>query len=181
MSNSYVFTSSMAYPMSPKCAYRWCRQYKDRGYCASEPEWQLLNALNAQGMCHLTWMKLNTNDYMKIQIRRGLFETNSSSIHSITLASDAEYDGWNNGDFLYGSVHERLVSLETIKNTDMLNDDYLNWKEDSGYKRFLTFDEFFENCSYIDYCETFDTEKDINGVMVHVFGYYWHDWWLNCL
>lgn len=31
---------------------------------------------------------------MKEVIRRGIFETNSSSVHSITMCSDDEYNKW---------------------------------------------------------------------------------------
>ena len=35
---------------------------------------------------------------MKRQIRRGVFETNSSSTHSITLMMKKDYDRWQKGD-----------------------------------------------------------------------------------
>lgn len=38
---------------------------------------------------------------MKRQIRRGVFETNSSSVHSITMCSDSEFDRWENGELLF--------------------------------------------------------------------------------
>ena len=38
---------------------------------------------------------------MKRQIRRGVFETNSSSTHSITLMMKKDYDRWQKGEDLY--------------------------------------------------------------------------------
>ena len=38
---------------------------------------------------------------MKRQIRRGVFETNSSSTHSITMCSGEEYDKWCSGKLLF--------------------------------------------------------------------------------
>lgn len=39
---------------------------------------------------------------MKRQVRREVFETNSSSTHSITMCMKSDYDRWNNGEiFLY--------------------------------------------------------------------------------
>lgn len=39
---------------------------------------------------------------MKRQIRRGVFETNSSSTHSITMCMKSDYDRWSNGEgFFY--------------------------------------------------------------------------------
>lgn len=39
---------------------------------------------------------------MKVQIRRGVFETNSSSVHSLTMCMKSDYDKWASEDiFLY--------------------------------------------------------------------------------
>lgn len=39
---------------------------------------------------------------MKKQIRRGVFETNSSSVHSLTLCMESDYDRWDkDGLFLF--------------------------------------------------------------------------------
>ena len=35
---------------------------------------------------------------MKRQIRRGVFETNSSSTHSLTMCSEEEFEQWKNGE-----------------------------------------------------------------------------------
>ena len=56
----------------------------------------------------------------KVQIRRGVFETNSSSVHSLTMVSEEEYDNWkNNKDiYIYDSVffmlEKGLQKLERI-------------------------------------------------------------------
>ena len=36
-----------------------------------------------------------------IQIRRNVFETNSSSTHSIAFATKSEFEKWRNGELLY--------------------------------------------------------------------------------
>lgn len=38
---------------------------------------------------------------MKKQIRRGVFETNSSSTHSLTMCSEEEFEKWENGEILF--------------------------------------------------------------------------------
>ena len=38
---------------------------------------------------------------MKRQIRRGVFETNSSSTHSIVIGTKSEYDKWAAGELFY--------------------------------------------------------------------------------
>jgi len=35
---------------------------------------------------------------MKRQTRREVFETNSSSVHSITMCMQSDYEKWKNGD-----------------------------------------------------------------------------------
>ena len=34
---------------------------------------------------------------MKISVRKGVFETNSSSTHSLTMCSEDEFDQWKDG------------------------------------------------------------------------------------
>ena len=38
---------------------------------------------------------------MKRQIRRGVYETNSSSTHSLTMCSKEEFEQWKNGELLF--------------------------------------------------------------------------------
>lgn len=40
---------------------------------------------------------------MKRQIRRGVYETNSSSSHSITMCSEEEFEKWKDGKLLFDS------------------------------------------------------------------------------
>lgn len=123
---------------------------------------------------------------MKIQIRRSIFETNSSSVHSITMVSGSEYDKWKNGELLYDRDTETLVTkeeIEKIKEDDKKRYESYNWsfdeseydynREDSNI-RFLTYDKFFD-WSYIQY-ETFtDRYKTKDGEEVVAFGFYGHD------
>lgn len=63
------------------------------------------------------------------QIREGVFETNSSSTHSITFMSENEYDDWKNGDVYLNEVdsydstseyvHKKFVTRDEA--TDILN------------------------------------------------------------
>lgn len=46
---------------------------------------------------------------MKRQIRRGVYETNSSSTHSLTMCSEEEFEQWKNGElFLMNGVMSHL-------------------------------------------------------------------------
>ena len=47
---------------------------------------------------------------MKRQIRRGVFETNSSSTHSLTMCSEEEFEQWKKGKVLFDENYETFVS-----------------------------------------------------------------------
>ena len=49
---------------------------------------------------------------MKRQIRRGVFETNSSSVHSLTMCTQSDYDRWKNGELIYDYWKDKLISLD---------------------------------------------------------------------
>ena len=48
----------------------------------------------------------------KLQIRQGLFETNSSTTHTITMANKSEYDAWNKGEVLFNLYEEKFLPVE---------------------------------------------------------------------
>ena len=124
---------------------------------------------------------------MKRQIRRGVFETNSSSVHSLTMCSGEEYEKWENGEVLFWSDKDKFGTREDIIE-EMKNMRYswnndlcypnVNWKDedevddifsDEGIK---TCEEFFDN----EYFETFEQRYTTpNGDKVVAFGYYGHD------
>lgn len=53
---------------------------------------------------------------MKRQIRRGVFETNSSSTHSLQICSKDEYDRWKNGELVFDSYEDDFIEKEFITN-----------------------------------------------------------------
>lgn len=94
---------------------------------------------------------------MKTTIRHGTFETNSSSVHSLTMCSESEWKKWERGELLYDDWEEEFVDINNV--------------EDSNGGRYYTMDDFFDkyNCDY----ETFDTSYTTsNGETVRAFGYY---------
>ena len=93
-------------------------------------------------------------------VRRGTFETNSSSTHSITMCTESDYDKWKNGEMYWNRWDCKLVPKEDIKPEDL---------EEDGEKLYYTYEEF-NDYDYIEY-ETF--ESKYNGVVA--FGYYGTD------
>lgn len=65
---------------------------------------------------------------MKRQIRRGVFETNSSSTHSLTMCSEEEFEKWKNGEILFDKWgSENFVSPKTM--TDSQKNDAKEYYE----------------------------------------------------
>lgn len=129
---------------------------------------------------------------MKRQIRRGVFETNSSSTHSLTLMLATDYDRWNEGDvFLFrGSgwgypegnkpqknniyTKEEAIAFEKL-NKYVPND--FDWDDEDGVMERLHDNEWFDSEYFWDYyCEEYETFEDTmttpNGDKVIAFGYY---------
>lgn len=55
---------------------------------------------------------------MKRQIRRGVFETNSSSTHSLTMCSEEEFEQWKKGKVLFDENYETFVKVSELSNKD---------------------------------------------------------------
>jgi hypothetical protein len=120
---------------------------------------------------------------MKKQIRRGVFETNSSSVHTLTMCSGEEYKKWENGEVLFWrdadtfSTREEIIEELKVKKTwsgELYYPD-TNWNDEDEVNDVFeeegiqTCDEFFDD----EYYETFyDDYTTPNGDKVVVFGYY---------
>lgn len=46
-------------------------------------------------------------------IRRGVFETNSSSVHSLTVCAKEDYDRWVNGEMVRDTNDNKIVEITT--------------------------------------------------------------------
>lgn len=55
---------------------------------------------------------------MKRQIRRGVFETNSSSTHSLTMCSEEEFEQWKKGELLFDEYSESFVKANSLSDGD---------------------------------------------------------------
>ena len=94
---------------------------------------------------------------MKRQIRRGVFETNSSSTHSLTIVSQEDYYKWKKGEMLIHKWDDDLISKEDIA------EDKLNY-----YK---TYDEYWEDSDLETFEQTFTTKGGEKIVAFGEFGY----------
>lgn len=125
---------------------------------------------------------------MKRQVRRGVFETNSSSTHSITMMMKTDYDRWENEKlYLYdddgfgyefnkpekGNLYTKDEVEAFIKSNKYYNgeeidfDDYGLLKGEYGFVHPDYEDDYLEG-----YYNEFTTKS---GETVVAFGYYGHD------
>ena len=123
---------------------------------------------------------------MKKQIRRGVFETNSSSTHSLTMMMKSDYERWGKeGLYLFNgytfgwefskptknALYTREEAIAFVKNSkyysadDEINDEYLRDMD------FISFDD--EGNEYLeDFYEEFTTPS---GETIVAFGEYGYD------
>ena len=136
---------------------------------------------------------------MKRQIRCGVFETNSSSVHTLTVCSKKEYEAWKRGELLYDRWNETLVppikltddqKNDAAKEYETTKDDFKkNWNElnssakEQWYKKYAidhdimdedlqTYDDYENDYDLESYSEQYTTESGDNIV---VFGRYGRD------
>ena len=100
-----------------------------------------------------------------IQIRQGVFETNSSSTHALAICTQEEWDKLQSGEYL---VNE--YSINEIINKDdpnAINDDPENWNE-----WYITYDELYNQSSFEFFNNHFTTPS---GDEMVAWGYYGYD------
>ena len=66
---------------------------------------------------------------MKRQIRHGVFETNSSSTHSICICTKNDYEKWKKGELLYSRWSDELVPTR-----ERIGDDVYDYKTYEEYE-----------------------------------------------
>lgn len=90
------------------------------------------------------------------QIRQSVFETNSSSTHSICICTREEYDKWTNNELIYNSYSEQLEPIP----------------EDASNKyKYQTYEEYCDNYDFEHYNEFFISPSGDKMVAFGVYGY----------
>lgn len=116
-------------------------------------------------------------------IRRGVFETNSSSTHSITMCSQDEYDRWERGELLLNDrwrVKEKLISreqaIEQLKQEDYSStinfDDIEKVNAELRDKYLFTAEEYWNSSDLETFVEKYITK---NGEKIVAFGRFGYD------
>lgn len=125
---------------------------------------------------------------MKRQVRRGVFETNSSSVHSITMCSGNTYSMWKSGELYkqrYGSrfaTREEIINelkVEKKWNSDELMYPDVDWDNIDEVddiirdNEWVTEEEYWDDVDYEFFSESYTTPS---GEEVVAFGYYGNDY-----
>lgn len=106
---------------------------------------------------------------MKKQIRRGVFETNSSMMHSLQICTEEDYHKWENGEIYFDDDIEELVPV-----TDDLAKEHEKSIIEDDYQQFLTKEEYYDH--YGEYYETYRHKFTTpSGENMVAFGYFGHD------
>ena len=100
-----------------------------------------------------------------IQIRRNLFETNSSSTHSITMCTKLDYQKWSLGELVYNMSSKKFIPASEVEEIE--NDEV----EDRDKILFKSPEEFYNWVNNELCLETYKSE--FNDVVA--FGYYGYD------
>ncbi len=118
---------------------------------------------------------------MKKQIRVGVFETNSSMTHALTICTQEEYDKWQNGETLFDrwgnknfiiSDDERIAKLKKEYEDDNHNKYYDTFEEFLADNGIFSYDEYSNDYYFEHFHEPFTTPS---GDEMVAFGYYGHD------
>ena len=119
------------------------------------------------------------------QIRRCVFETNSSATHSLTLYKKDEWEKIKNGECLvddgykYRKDKQKFSSKEEIKNSDryekwlsLYRPDYEEYTDEELLEEYMLEDAIY---TYDDYREKFDVLEeevpDSDYVAISIFSY----------
>lgn len=112
---------------------------------------------------------------MKVQIRQGVFETNSSSTHSLAVISKEHSDALDNGDVYITTGLEILTEEQVEQEWEVYRKTDGHWYEDKDKfrKRFLnafTMQEFEEWCNDRGYELLWEATPDKKWVAVSLWG-----------
>lgn len=132
---------------------------------------------------------------MKRQIRRSVWETNSSSVHSLVMTSREEYDKWEDDKVIYigngreyeegkAPVYGKCYTIDEA--IDMYNayskygkeypidknSEEEEFLEELRYKNFVS-SKWYNDCEYETFYEEYTTP---GGEKVVAFGYYGSDY-----
>lgn len=120
---------------------------------------------------------------MRRVIRRGVFETNSSSVHSLVICTDDEYKDWERGNLMlwgesFDTKENIIANLKTKRWYEsydfgkMSENEWSEFCNDNDIYTWESWDRYVMDRYYETFEDAYTTPK---GETIHVFGYYGHD------
>lgn len=111
-----------------------------------------------------------------LQVRQGVFETNSSSTRSITIAPQSDFDKWKNGEvYLNDGWWSDKINDPNKNKTFLTVDEAVNlvkaWKDVYG-------DDDDDAVDY-DSMDILEKEEKIEAYEIYTFEYYFSKSWLE--
>lgn len=109
-----------------------------------------------------------------LQIRQNIFETNSSSVHAMSICSEEEFDKWVKGELLYSTETNKFYTEQEAR------EEILTYYKDSQKKPIIDSELFyyFNFMDYQKYGEGFEYFEEKyttkSGDKIAIFGY--HGW-----
>ena len=106
---------------------------------------------------------------MKVQIRRGVFETNSSSIHTLSITTTTDWDRFKKGELLMkGYPYDiSFVDANSVDEEDVLTGDKKHDGEYYSDYEYMTYDAF----NYLDDTAEILLKKFDNVLAISVYTY----------
>lgn len=94
-----------------------------------------------------------------IQVRKNVFETNSSSTHSLVMAVDSEFSKWENGEVYYCS-HWYSWSRPEDKNKFVAGRFYLVEEVDAYFESIDEERDTYDFSTYDEFCDSDSLEVE---------------------
>lgn len=137
---------------------------------------------------------------MKKQFRRGVFETNSSSTHSLTMCDEETFEKWKSGDLMFDKYAEEFIDSVPELSDEQKNaaKEYYEYSMEKYWKQWgdltdsekeewygkyateegivsedaVTYDQFMDEAYLESFVDRYTTK---NGDKVVAFGLYGYD------
>lgn len=115
-------------------------------------------------------------------VRRNVFETNSSSTHSLTMCSEEDYDKWEEGQLYFNNNREFLTRdqvIEELKKYRSVDIDAISNLPQDQFDEYVSEWEFYTYSKYEEQYEQFEhfcqSYEHSDGSKIIAFGYFGYD------
>jgi len=113
-------------------------------------------------------------ELIKKTTRKGVFETNSSSCHSIVICSEEKLNKFKDGEIYYNNDDKKFYTKEEVlKEFEKDKEDYEDFEDFcSEISYYKDYDTFLESLEHESFKEEYESKS---GDKIVAFGYYGYD------